>query len=390
VGGEFLPCTRHAASLSQADVQTAVNASSPGDVVCLPAGSATWTGGGYTTGGIELDGITIQGAGINSTVITDHAGGYLFGMINNGATPCRVSHLTIDADNTAKSGLGCSIQFAGQDNTQQAFRIHHVKLLNLNARGIVVFMNGEDTGGVIDHCTFTATTDGSAQGCSIFGASSEESDQFAYTINLGSSHFVFLENNTFTYDFINDGTIDAYGGARYVFRYNTVTGTDIEHHGADSGSYRGVHSFEIYQNTFTNNGPVSSRAFFFRSGTGVVYNNTWNGSTAWAGMDVSNYRSSGSYVPWGQCNGSSIWDENTPGQGGYACLDQIGHVFTAVSGGANALEPLYQWNNVVDGNSSPTISVVDGGADIVVNRDYYNNTSRPGYTAYTYPHPMVV
>ena len=51
-----------------------------------------------------------------------------------------------------------------------------------------------------------------------------------------------------------------------------------------------------------------------------------------------------------------------------------------------ALEPVYGWNNTLNGQISniqtnaPTV--------IVVNRDFYNSP-KPGYAPYTYPHPLV-
>jgi hypothetical protein len=46
-----------------------------------------------------------------------------------------------------------------------------------------------------------------------------------------------------------------------------------------------------------------------------------------------------------------------------------------------ALEPIYSWNNNRPISSEePTIQE---------NRDFYNNTAMPGYTPYTYPHPLV-
>jgi hypothetical protein len=53
----------------------------------------------------------------------------------------------------------------------------------------------------------------------------------------------------------------------------------------------------------------------------------------------------------------------------------------------NALEPCYSWNNKCNG-----VNVnLRGGATpwIHEGRDYYNNTPMPGYTPYTYPHPLV-
>jgi hypothetical protein len=50
-----------------------------------------------------------------------------------------------------------------------------------------------------------------------------------------------------------------------------------------------------------------------------------------------------------------------------------------------ALEPVYAWNNTVRGAQAN----IGGSGTILANRDYYNNTPMPGYTPYTYPHPLV-
>src|SRR6266508_557195 len=55
-----------------------------------------------------------------------------------------------------------------------------------------------------------------------------------------------------------------------------------------------------------------------------------------------------------------------------------------------ALEPCYSWND----RHTPTNTSVDihkgtGASSLVEGRDFYNNTPMPGYTPYTYPHPLV-
>ena len=51
-----------------------------------------------------------------------------------------------------------------------------------------------------------------------------------------------------------------------------------------------------------------------------------------------------------------------------------------------ALEPLYSWNNTMNGApsgiSSPYPNIQEG-------RDIYFNTPKPGYTPYLFPHPLV-
>jgi len=74
---------------------------------------------------------------------------------------------------------------------------------------------------------------------------------------------------------------------------------------------------------------------------------------------------------------------------GYPALDQIGRS-TDAGAGTNyqpqALEPLYCWNNTLDGVLRDVLVENSCGHHIQVNRDYYNS-GRPGYVPYTYPHP---
>lgn len=49
-------------------------------------------------------------------------------------------------------------------------------------------------------------------------------------------------------------------------------------------------------------------------------------------------------------------------------------------------EPLYWWGNTLNG--SPTSLGNNGFYNIVENRDFYNNTAKPGYIPLAYPHPL--
>ena len=51
-----------------------------------------------------------------------------------------------------------------------------------------------------------------------------------------------------------------------------------------------------------------------------------------------------------------------------------------------ALEPVYSWNNTNNGSNINIDSY--GEPTLKEGRDYYNNTKMPGYTPYTYPHPL--
>jgi hypothetical protein len=375
-----------AASCSSANVQSAINSAVDGDTVIVPAGSCTWT----SAVSINNKGITLQGAGIGQTIITNGSSNIIVHIsLQVGAPTLSITGFTFDA-NLRDTGSEPFMEIIG--GGMNAFRLHHFEMINLLERGIIIDLDGNEGSGLIDHCTFgMPVKSGGSKALSLLGVGPEEHQPFSRPLELGSAKFIFIEDCTFNYGGPNDGALDAYSGARYVFRHNIVNNTHVEHHGADSGFSRGVHSFEIYENKFTCTGDCENqRKFYFRSGTGVVFNNTFTGNYSEA--ELTNYRSDESFDPWGICNGSSPWDENRPGQNGYACLDQIGHVFGPTSGGANKLEPLYEWGNTQNGRADVdfVVSASHAYADkhIVEGRDFYNDMPRPGYIPYPYPHPL--
>jgi hypothetical protein len=56
-----------------------------------------------------------------------------------------------------------------------------------------------------------------------------------------------------------------------------------------------------------------------------------------------------------------------------------------------ALDPCYSWNDIYTPTNTPLNIFTTNSTDSVLKagRDYYNNTPMPGYTPYTYPHPLV-
>jgi hypothetical protein len=108
-----------------------------------------------------------------------------------------------------------------------------------------------------------------------------------------------------------------------------------------------------------------------------VFGNTNNNADPIA---LNNIRDTQSPETSGRCDGSSTWDQNTPGQAGYACRDQIGRSRDAVKwtpGAAHAqpLTPTYIWNNTTSlgGGQQIAVRVQRPGTPnhIVANRDFY-------------------
>ena len=103
-------------------------------------------------------------------------------------------------------------------------------------------------------------------------------------------------------------------GARVVFRHNTLTDAIWGNHGTESaGLLRGARSFEIYANTMTYtaaSGPLPY-AMNFRSANGVIWGNTMKG-LMYGALYTDVYRDWSPFAPWGQCDGTSPFDQNDP------------------------------------------------------------------------------
>jgi hypothetical protein len=201
--------------------------------------------------------------------------------------------------------------------------------------------------------------------------------------------------------------MDSGDGARYVFRYNQVTNSSCEAHSlqnafADGSFARATRSYEIYHNYFTtlDNGKDRNwTAIHVRGGTGVIFGNrvvNASGPSYNAFGRVDNRRSYMAFAPpLDECDGTNPLDGNTlPTETyhGYPCLDQIGRSTDHGPGDERlpqALEPLYAWDNTMDGQLE-LISAHNDPYDrrhIQEGRDFFN-ASKPGYTPYVYPHPL--
>jgi len=427
-------------SCSSTDIQAAINSASTGDTVVVPSGSCTWT----ASVTINKKGIILQGAGLDVTTITDSVAGQTSGLIVTGASATNFVRIT---GFTFAEGAGIAQSNNGMVNLDGkmfdvAFRFDHNKLVIPDgaSRGIVVI----DIYGLIDHLTVDESAAGSnsSQSVSIWGSNDGTDGGFTpwmQPLTLGTDKAVYVEDSTFNYPAVsgfNDTGFDSYGGARWVIRHNTIINTEFcGGHGTDSGDRRSAFSGEFYSNTLTNNSGGHREACRFRGGTGVLYANTFAGNSSWDNPVVMVYRACSGldHGDWGACDGT-LWELGSTnlsnqgsrtcstnggvkfcsdsreilctsdancssvgagtcstyfdgsGNGGYACRDQPGITHGQVSA------PIYAWNNGL-----LSIQATDGGDGpcgvglsnyLKAGRDFVNGSAMPGYTAYTYPHPL--
>jgi hypothetical protein len=361
--------TYSAASCTSADVQSAINAARSGDTVAVPAGICTWTGTVepiYVAPGKD---ITLKGAGSDSTRIMLTTYGT---AINLNQTASRVT------------GFGFTIpQGSGADSMVlvrgQNWRVDHNTFINSDSTSkVAVFAASiEELGirppsGVVDHNTFTGPLRVLA-----FDQTDLCHANWAQPLGLGTANAVFVEDNSFIRDSVSANVMDSNTCGRYVFRFNSVTQSNLEVHSIQ-GLHRGPRMWEVYGNSFDARDPWFT-AMHIRGGTGVSFQNHVTGSYS-DSMVFDNVRSFRSpSLPPGQCDGTSPWDgnEGTGIEAGWPCRDQIGRstdqsLWTLTSPyPRQASEPAYIWDNTLNGGVSLPSVASNSQIHIKGNRDYY-------------------
>ncbi|HEU0119614.1 MAG TPA: hypothetical protein VFQ91_03750 [Bryobacteraceae bacterium] len=375
-------------------LQSAIDAATDGSVVDITAGSCTAGGVSWTN-----KNITVRGTGIGSTVVN----GLSFNVTDTVKGSFRITGMSVGAPNQWR------INAVDRKTGIKGWRIDHISWNYPTCQQNIAVMIDGINWGLVDNNVFNNA------GNAIFLRSyAENTDEvnpwppngvpgmggysWLLPLNLGSDEAVYVEDNTFTMGTgCYFGVSDMYYGGRMVFRYNKVLNAYWQNHAARSYERGGNLKAEIYNNDFNATDPAWYRAIHMRSGTGVVFNNTLRGSFTM--MQVDNQRSNGqnTSAPFGPCAGASKWDGNVAGQAGWPCLDQIGR-----GPGQYPNEPsipLYIWNNGSSlgcstggacGNDRTMVG--DGDAHVQAGRDFINNgpTPKPGYTSFTYPHPLRV
>lgn len=368
---DSLGATNYATNVSLTAVQAAINAASDGDVVVVPAGSATWSTTLYISRAIQL-----LGAGTNLTHIT--SAGKAVSISPPNAQFGRISGFDFNG--------GGAQNWSGVVSLSGVVRMDNCWFHG--ARGWAV--TADDCFGVIDHCLFTDYNGGVLVNHENWGGAGYGDGAWADGAHLGTTKATYVEDCAF-YGDGQVGAIDSDSGAHWVFRYNYVEKDILVSHGTDStGRKRSTRAFEIYQNVMIAPSNYENEC---RGGTGVIWSNTF---TRYPGvLTLKTYREERAYSPWGQCNGTNPWDGNTLANG-YPALDQCGRgkgdLLSAVSPTPvtwphQASEPIYAWGNV---NNGAPAKIGSGGYNTIQeNRDFFNDVVMPGYVPLAYPHPLV-
>ncbi len=383
--------TQTAASCSLADVITAYNAASAGDVVLIPSGSETWS----STFTIDKE-ISLVGAGPSFTRIEIDSGipaGIVIDLDND--VPVRVTgiHFKFSTNNTG----GASIYIRGKKDGSfplTKVRIDHNKF-EKGTRAVAV---GGWVESLIDHNEFVNSNIG-------VGINGDNNYSWSRPIAAGTANSLFIEDNTFT---INNNAdrepaqqIYHQEGGRTVIRYNTFDGTDytagnslwIDSHGTqnyyqgDRFDFRGQPIIEIYENTFDCHKTYNLTVI--RGGSVLVYNNTFTQISgvsdvfrlqeeeAWSSHFAGNFRTE--WPAEDQVTNSFFWDNTYKGSPVTINVSPADAVFIQID------RDFFRHAPQASGGKSyyPTRQ----GADDMIFSPAGANAYFP-YTPYVYPHPL--
>ncbi|HZR64419.1 MAG TPA: hypothetical protein VFA85_04675 [Terriglobales bacterium] len=277
-----------------------------GDTITLPAGILNWT-----TGVTISKAITLQGAGVGTTVVRDSVqSGQLIQVTLAAGNLTRISGIEFQDGGRTNREPGI-LRVVGSNTNGSEFRFDHCKWNSLNGAGTF-----DTVIGVIDHNTFVMDRAGLPINIydSYWNGRTLGDGSWAAPTGFGTDRFLFIEDNTFTHsDSSQKGITDSYAGGRFVVRHNNIFNGLISNHGTEStGRPRGGRAMEVYNNTFTGTnlnrfvGGVRSGGVLFHDNNISGY---WDNS---ATFTLQNFRNFYPFQPWGGADGTNAWDVNAP------------------------------------------------------------------------------
>ncbi len=357
-----------ALSPERQDVLDAINQATTGDTVFIPAGTAVWTQAiGVNRGAINIVG---AGSGLDGTILIDE------NPSRTSGTLIRLVWTTIGTDDvltlsnirfkggTVQTGAALNglVRIIGSSDltftNNNSWRIHDCYFDRPNGRPIEV----QAFTGLIDHCFFDCggqvgvTFDGRLQ----VGPVLRGHQSWAEPVLIGThQEGVYMEDCEATATTLR-GITDGFAGSRVICRYCRLHNRSVENHGTESTQVaRGGRWLASYNNIYSRSQSTESPCLF-RSGSGVVFNNTLLSSADGAGyVNWSNaarmayLRSTDTFKPYGEAHSQGDWDVNDPvvyGTGTHVGTD--GSLTTVTVAGDPWITD--QWNGYHFYNTNPT------------------------------------
>jgi hypothetical protein len=378
----------NAASCNASDVQNAISAANPGDTINVPRGSCSWQK--LTV----AKPVTLNGAGQGVTTIALGTSSSALAITKQTTGVIRIQNFTFTLTNSKQTPHAVTVGGPWPTGQPVIFQNNTITLSNAD------FLTVLSAGGVI----FSRITVTGGWGDTLVTGKDASNNSGSWTSpsSLGAKDTtgyknIYIEDSTF-----KGGNIsDCDDNCRMVLRYSTMNdSTGFNSHGYDTSPW-GMRHFEIYNNTFHNscseNGTCSSQnninqMIWIRGGTGVVYNN-WmaNNSNGYWGTKPQVRISGRAYAEPSligvSCTSLTYPQPRQPGQGYETSRITDPIYFWGNTGPTWAVSVTdeYTWSNTCSNHSWSEFFQWDRDA---INKSMRGGTPKPGYTPYTYPHPL--
>jgi hypothetical protein len=384
---------------------SALSQAQNGDVIVLPAGNFIVTSQLSVNKFVSIIG---HGSGSGGTMLQKQVGSSFSYVIryddnyNPGPNEFLViSGIYVRGYDVSRTDVGLFIQ---QDN----FVVTNSKFEEFGFAGIYVKHDEDEPHGVIYNNEFIHNCRNDlGYGVSVIGRDTEWIDDPGF----GTDKFIFIEDNYFSE---HRHSVASSGTGKYVARYNTIIDNicqgahSIDMHEArcaslGSGNHFAARAAEIYGNNITN-----YRVRDIHGGVPIVPNGNIE-QLSFSGVGIRG----GEAVIWdnyieGFVYGVRLYIQPSSGECGtpYPMLTQIGYQSALDYGSSHtgtdashAAGDVFSWSNTFknydstdrsfsDWNSRGTSSTYPDSM-LDANRDYHL-VAKPGYTPYTYPHPLRV
>ena len=373
---------RIAANATQAAVQTAVNAAVDGDRVLIPDGSATWSSGISTTKQIIIraqnytptpagyyQGSVHAGASSRNVTITNNTSDSLFSFTSGNSYHCGLGGIRINEG----SGGGAHLSCTGSGTKPPLIFDNYFQVTDrmwptphaLDMTGLL--------GGVMWNCVLVGSAgDNAGEGAFLIKEPPRGwTTPSTMGMNDASGNVNFYAEDC---TFQNAGICpDIDSSGRYTARWCDYNGAWAETHGFTS-TITGRH-WEFYDGIFRASmvhRNMAGRYFWARGGTGVFTRNR---------VDLA--VDSGYYAALKQLD---IGDNTNPTsnpqnmQPGWGWETSGGHQHDPIYIWSQTGTQAYAWEVRTDYGWQNNIIA---GSEVIVNAG-----AKPGYTSYTYPHPL--
>jgi len=272
----------HETDGSYAEVAAAMVSASEGDTITMPAGSFDWGTSNLTFN----KNVTLQGAGMASTIIAHSDDGSIITINSADASGCRITGFRVNHEDMTRLIYIDDVPCVN-------FRFDHLYLNDTDTEscGYGIIIDYGSTGikttrpqGLIDNCTLVncriAYMDASSAVCS---------DPYDWTIwtedkNLGGVDAVYVEDCSITNTLLYSSSTNCFDGAcgsAFVVRYCSVTGFAFETHGLQGDEKsRSTAKVEFYRNEADGQrdvaGPDGSwHKGYYRAATIMIWQNAY-------------------------------------------------------------------------------------------------------------------